>query len=168
MTELLRVIGSGDDMADAKITILHPGRTSANFRTSEIDPQTWALVRTLRRLMSESLLQPRDELGHACMMIVADPGTSIERFAAAFFHGLSRYARRKLVFFPVRATSVSQDELWLAKLLQALREEDIASSRYLLESAVAPEGRRWLLFLANALAGHLVPPGRLPEQPHHR
>jgi hypothetical protein len=165
MSDLSRVISSGEDMADAKLVMLHPGKTSVRYRANETDAETWAIIRSLRRMMSESLLQPRDDLGHACMMIVADPSTSIDRFAAAFFHGLGRYARRKLVFFPARALSVSQDELWLVSLLRALRKNDTASSRYLLESAIAPEGRRWLLFLADALARYLLAPDRPGEQP---
>ena len=90
-------------------------------------------------------------------MIAGYPQVSIERVAAAFFHGLSRYAKRRMVFFNAKAASVSSGEQWVARLLQVVAQDDIASARYLIESTIEPAGRRWMLFLARELAAHLMP-----------
>lgn len=118
---------------------------------------TLDLVRRLRELLRDSMLQPRQDLHHACTVIAADPSVSVERVSAAFFHGLSRYAKRRVVFFNTKANSVSSGERWVARLLQVVADDDIASARYLIESTIEPAGRRWMLFLARQLAAHLTP-----------
>ncbi len=119
---------------------------------------TFELVQRLRALLRDSMLQPRQDLDHACMVIAADAAVSVDRISAAFFHGLSRYAKRRMVFFNARAAGVSSGERWVARLLQVVAAEDMASARYLIESTIEPAGRRWMLFLARQLAAHLMPP----------
>ena len=118
---------------------------------------TFEQVQRLRELLRNSMLQPQQELDEACLMIAGYPQVSIERVAAAFFHGLSRYAKRRMVFFNAKAASVSSGEQWVARLLQVVAQDDIASARYLIESTIEPAGRRWMLFLARELAAHLMP-----------
>lgn len=137
------------------------------LRSGEADSQvlnpcdacpTFELVQRLRGLLRDSLLQPRQDLHHACTVIATDPSVSIERMSAAFFHGLSRYAKRRMVFFNTKASGVSSGERWVARLLQVVAQDDMASARYLIESTIEPAGRRWMLFLARQLAAHLMPP----------
>lgn len=119
---------------------------------------TLELVQTLRGLLRDSLLQPQQDLHQACAVIAADPGVTVERVSAAFFHGLSRYAKRRMVFFNTRASGVSAGERWVARLLEVVAQDDTASARYLIESTIDPAGQRWMLFLARQLASHLMPP----------
>lgn len=141
-----------------KVVMLRPDEADIPVLNPCDDCPTFDLVQKLRRLLQESLLLPRQDLHHACVVIAADPSTSVERIAAAFFHGLGRYARRRMVFFNTRATGVSEGERWLARLLQVLSQYDEASARYLIESTIEPAGRRWMLFLARELAAHLAGP----------
>ncbi len=142
----------------AKVVMLRPDEAGVPvLNPCDICP-TFELVQRLRGLLLESLLQPREDLHHACVVISASPNASVERVSAAFFHGLSRYAQRRMVFFNTRATGVSSGEKWLARLLQVLSQGDEASARYLIESAIEPAGRRWMLFLAREFAAHLVGP----------
>jgi hypothetical protein len=148
-----------DDRDDRpKVVMLRPDETEAPVLNPCDECPTFDLVQKLRGLLQESLLQPRQELHQACVVIAADPSTSVERVAAAFFHGLGKYARRRMVFFNTRATGVSAGERWLARLLQVLSQGDEASARYLVESTIEPQGRRWMLFLARELATHVVTP----------
>lgn len=141
-----------------KVVMLRPDEAGAPVLNPCDECPTFDLVQKLRRLLQESLLQPRQDLHHACVVIAADPSSSVERVAAAFFHGLGRYARRRMVFFNTRATGVSAGERWLARLLQVLSQGDEASARYLVESTIEPQGRRWMMFLAGELAAQLVTP----------
>lgn len=146
-----------DEFGDRpKVVMLRPEETGSPVLNPCDECPTFDLVQKLRRLLQDSLLQPRQELHHACVVIAADPTSSEERVAAAFFHGLGRYARRRMVFFNTRATGVSAGERWMARLLQVLSQGDDASARYLVESTIEPQGRRWMLFLARELAAHLV------------
>jgi hypothetical protein len=88
--------------------------------------------------------------------------TTAERYAAAFFQGLQLFALRRMRFFPAKADTVSSDEMWLARLLMALKAEDFTSAKYLMALRVAPVGHRRLLFLAGRLAEILCPANLLP------
>jgi len=141
-----------------KVVMLRPDEADAPVLNPCDECPTFDLVQKLRRLLQESLLQPKQDLHHACVVIAADPQTSIERIAAAFFHGLDTYATRRMAFFNTRASGVSGGERWMARLLQVLSQGDEASARYLIESTIEPTGRRWMLFLARELAAQLLKP----------
>jgi len=141
-----------------KVVMLRPDEADTPVVNPCDECPTFDLVQKLRALLQESLLQPTQDLHHACVVIAADPQTSIERIAAAFFHGLDIYARRRMVFFNTRASGVSGGERWMARLLQVLSQGDEASARYLIESTIEPSGRRWMLFLARELAAQLLTP----------
>jgi hypothetical protein len=126
---------------------------------------TFDLVLRLRELLRDSMLQPRQDLHHACTVIATDPSVSVERVSAAFFHGLSRYAKRRMVFFNTKSSGISSGERWIARLLQVVAADDMASARYLIESTIEPAGRRWMLFLARELAAHLMPPANDNQTP---
>jgi len=150
-----------------KVVMLRPGEAEDPvLNPCDVCP-TLELVQRLRQLLQESLLRPRQDLHHACAVIAADPDTSVERISAAFFHGLGRYAGRRLVFFNSRASGVSEGERWVARLLQVLAKDDTASARYLIESTIDPAGRRWMLFLARELAAHLVDPSEGSRRQNH-
>ena len=99
----------------------------------------------------------RNDFDRACSLIAGDKNTTVERYAVAFFQGLQIFALRRMRFFPAKADTVSEDEMWLARLLMALKAEDFTSAKYLMALRVAPPGHRRLLFLAEKLAENLCP-----------
>lgn len=127
--------------------------------TSEIkvDAGTLELVRQARVLLRQSQLKRRNDFDRACSLIAGDKNTTTERYAAAFFQGLQLFALRRLHVFPAKAVTVSNDEMWLARLFMALSSEDYTSAKYLMALRVAPVGHRRLLFLAERLARILCP-----------
>lgn len=149
----------GNQDEPLKVVMLRPEEAETPVLNPCDACPTYELVQKLRGLLRDSLLRPRQDLHHACTVIAADPSVSVERVSAAFFHGLSRYARRRIVFFNTKASGVSAGERWLARLLHVLAQDDEASARYLIESTIEPAGRRWMLFLARELAMHLLSPG---------
>jgi len=153
-----------------QVVMLRPGDDEQTvLNPCDVCP-TYDLVQKLRALLRDSFLQPQQDLDHACLVIAADPAISVERKSAAFFHGLSRYAKRRMVFFNTKASGVSSGERWVARLLQVVAQDDMASARYLIESTIEPAGRRWMLFLARELAAHLMlsadecPPSKFESQ----
>lgn len=144
-----------DDASD-NVVWLFPAAPQQEQAVSIPDEAAMLLIGRLRRLMLRSLLQPRHDLDHACMLIAATPSASAERYSAAFFHGLECFARRKLRFYTSKALKASDDEMWLTRLMGALQTGDGCSAQYLLASRVEARGRRRLLFLAQGLANALL------------
>jgi hypothetical protein len=122
-----------------------------------VGADTLELVRQARVLLRQSQLKRRNDFDRACSLIAGDKSTTTERYAAAFFQGLQLFALRRMRFFPAKADTVSEDEMWLVRLLMALKAEDHTSSKYLMALRVAPLGHRRLLFLAEKLADILCP-----------
>lgn len=120
-----------------------------------VDDRMLALIARLRTLWRHSQLSGREDFDHACVLISGDDNTTIERYAAAFFQGTQLFALRRLKFFNAKAQAVSEDEMWVARLLMALYSEDYTSARYLMALRISPEGRRRLMFLAQGLAARL-------------
>ena len=131
-----------------------------------VDADTLELVRQARVLLRQSQLKRRNDFDRACSLIAGDRSTTTERYAAAFFQGLQLFAVRRLQFFPAKADTVSRDEMWLARLLMALKAEDYTSGKYLMALRVAPPGHRRLLFLAERLAEILCPARLRPVGPN--
>ncbi len=159
------IVEAGHDEREelCKVVMLRPDEAETPVLNPCDACPTFDLVQRLREMLRDSMLQPRQDLHHACTVIAADPSVSVERVSAAFFHGLSRYAKRRTVFFNTKATGVSSGERWVARLLQVVADGDMASARYLIESSIEPAGRRWMLFLARELAAHLMPPAKNNE-----
>jgi hypothetical protein len=129
------------------------------------DAGTLELVRRLRVLLRQSQLKPRNDFDRACSLIAVDKNTTTERYANAFFQGLQLFATRRLRFFPFKAETVSSDEMWLARLLLTLKDDDYTSAKYLMALRAAPAGHRRLLFLAEKLAEILAVAGPEPASP---
>jgi hypothetical protein len=121
----------------------------------EPDARTVDVVRRLRALWRHAQLSGREDFDRACFLIAGDDSTTIERYAVAFFQGTQLFALRRLRFFNTKSDAVSDDEMWLARLLLALYSEDHTSARYLIALRIAPAGRRRLMFLAQGLAVRL-------------
>ena len=128
---------------------------SASIAAPAPDERTLELVRTLRVLWRNSQLSRRDDFDRACLLIAGDQTTTVERYAAAFFEGAQIFAHRRLKFFNAKSATVSDDEMWLARILLSLHKGDHTSARFLMELRIAPAGLRRLMFLLHRLALHL-------------
>lgn len=142
------------DRPDATVIAL-PSVVPGDNRQRHTDSGIMELIRRLRVLWRRCQLSGRDDFDRACLLIAGDETTTAERFAAAFFQGAQIYARCRLRFFNAKSAEVSDDEMWLARLLLSVHAEDYTSARYLMALRIAPEGRRRLMFLGEGLAGHL-------------
>lgn len=109
----------------------------------------------LRWLALRSLVSPKPDFERACFLLAGEAGVSLDRFANAFFRGLADKARRPMEFYRPGTRGVSEDEMWLIRLLAACRRSDEAGIRALVAWRVAPDGRRWLRFLAVGIMGLL-------------
>ena len=114
-----------------------------------------ALIYRLRNLWRHTQLAGREDFDRACFLISGDETTTTERYAVAFFQGTQLFALRRLKFFNAKSEAVSDDEMWLARLLVALYSEDYTSARYLMALRIAPAGQRRLMFLTQGLADRL-------------
>jgi hypothetical protein len=130
---------------------------------SQPDERTLDLIRALRALWRRTQLSGREDFDRACFLIAGDESTTIERFAGAFFQGAQLFALRRLIFFNTKSDDVSDDEMWLARLLLCLYSEDHTSARYLIALRIAPAGHRRLMFLAQGLASRLCAGNALAE-----
>jgi len=132
------------------------GASSSVATAQPIDGKTLELVWALRDLWRRTQLAGRGDFDRACMLIAGDRDTTVERYASAFFQGAQIFARRRMQFFNAKSESVSDDEMWLARILQALHKADYTSARYLMALRIDLEGRRRLMFLAQGLSAHLM------------
>jgi hypothetical protein len=121
------------------------------------DAEMLCVLRALRDLWRRTQLAGRGDFDRACLLIGGNATTTAERYASAFFQGAQIFARRRMTFFNSRSATFSDDEMWLARILQALHNEDHTSARYLMALRIAPDGARRLMFLAQGLASHLWP-----------
>lgn len=120
-----------------------------------VDERTLALIGALRRLWRRAQLSHIEDFDHACALIASDRSSSNERYSAAFFQGAQLFSLRRLTFYTAKSEAVSEDEMWLARLLQALYSQDHTSARYLMALRIAAPGHRRLMFLAQGLAAGL-------------
>ncbi len=132
------------------------GDGSAPLEHTTLNEETRHLIRRLRGLWRDVQLTGQQDFDHGCLLIATSDSTALERYATAFFQGVQLFARRRLVLFNAKSEAVSGDEMWIARLLQSIHSNDYVSARYLMESRIAPGGRRRLMFLAKGLASHLL------------
>jgi hypothetical protein len=132
-----------------------------------LDKKTLKLVENLRDLWIRTQLAGRGDFDRACLLIAGDQSTTVERYASAFFQGAQIFSRRRLTFYTTKSEAVSEDEMWLARILQALESGDYTSARYLIALRIATDGRRRLMFLAQGLASHLVQVPRTQTEHKH-
>lgn len=102
----------------------------------------------LRWMALRSQLAPRPNLENACFLLAGETGVSFERFAIAFFRGLDARARRPMVVYRPGAGQLSDDEVWLMRLVSAWRRGEERGAAALVSWRVEESGRRWLRFLS--------------------
>lgn len=144
---------AGEAEADCAGNVVRfPRESYALPAAPAVDPAAMQMIVKLRLLLCQSLLRPRKNFDHACMLISADENITMERYASAFFQGMELFGLRQLCFYPVSSIAVSDDEMWLARLLISLDKGDYTSARYLIALRAKSQGHRRLLFLAQGLA----------------
>ncbi|WP_088343109.1 MULTISPECIES: hypothetical protein [Rhodomicrobium] len=144
-----------DDSLVTGTVIPFSRETALPREESPLDERTLALIGALRRLWRRTQLTRWEEFDHACFLIASDRNTGNERYSAAFFQGVQMFALRRLKFYTAKSQAVSEDEMWLARLLLALHSQDHTSARYLMALRIAAPGHRRLMFLAQGLAAGL-------------
>ena len=102
----------------------------------------------LRWLALRSQLAPKPDLERACFLLAGESGVSFERFAVAFFRGLAGAAAGSMVLYRPGARALSDDEIWLLRLVAAWRAGDEKGAAALVAWRVRPASRRWLRFLS--------------------
>lgn len=116
-----------------------------------LEPQERTELDRLRWLALRSQLTPRSDLERACYLLAGERDVSLDRYAAVFFRGLSASSTSDMTFYRPGAASVSDDESWLLRLLNAWRAGDDAVAGALVGWRVAPRSRRWMRFLSHEL-----------------
>lgn len=110
------------------------------------------LLDRLRWFALRSRLAPKPDLERACFLLAGEANVSLERFATAFFRGLADKASREIALYRPGTRSVSDDEIWLIRLLDASATGQDSAAAALVAWRVRPEARRWMRFLAGSLA----------------
>ncbi|MCB8837685.1 hypothetical protein [Aurantimonas sp. VKM B-3413] len=106
----------------------------------------------LRWLALKSRLAPRPDVERACLLLASEANVSLERFGIAFFRALSDTASRGMSFYRPGARDLSDDEIWLMRLVAAWRAGEERAAGALIAWRVEPKARRWLRFLSASLA----------------
>lgn len=114
----------------------------------------------LRWLALRSQLAPKPDLERACFLLAGEREVSFERFAITFFRGLSAAASTSMEMYRPGTPGLSDDEIWLMRLVAALKRGDGPAAGALVSWRVLPKGRRWLRFLAAGMVDGLE--GTLP------
>lgn len=94
----------------------------------------------------------RLDLFRACALLGAEKMADAPAFADALLRTLEQGLPRRPVFYAPRSEELSFDESWLMSLIAALRDDDMGSATFLINSRIAPQARRSLGFLAAGLA----------------
>ncbi|GGE13173.1 hypothetical protein GCM10011390_35340 [Aureimonas endophytica] len=102
----------------------------------------------LRWMALRSQLAPRPDLERACFLLAGETGVSFERFAIAFFRGLQARARLPMTLYRPGARHMSDDEVWLLRLVAAWRRGEDKGAAALVAWRVEASGRRWMRFLS--------------------
>lgn len=125
-------------------TVPHALPALSDEERAELDRLRWFALR--------SRLAGKPDLERACFLLAGEANVSLDRYAAAFFHGLAQRAHRRMVFFRPGTRTVSDDEMWVIRLLAAHRGGRPAVAGALVKWRVRPDGHRWLRFLSEHLA----------------
>lgn len=94
----------------------------------------------------------RADLFKACALLWTDGSGSIRAHAEALMLCLNDALSKRAVLFRPGTVELSFDEAWLIELATALRREDEASVRFLLQSRVKPEHHRHIRFLVTRIS----------------
>jgi hypothetical protein len=109
-------------------------------------------IMRLRGIARKSLLCSSAELDQACLVICGSEEDTIESVGLALFGALGKYASRRLIIHNPSATSFSESEIWLSRVIASFETADTAEGRALVAWRIKPAGHRRVRFLTGLLA----------------
>ncbi|MBX2806526.1 MAG: hypothetical protein KTR19_11185 [Hyphomicrobiales bacterium] len=125
---------------------------TSRVRGNVVSDRDLERIRQLRRIAQKSMLHSRAELDQACLVIAGSRKESIESIGLALFGALGRYASQRLIMHNQFASSVSESEIWLSRMISSFETADTAEGRALVTWRIRPAGHRRVRFLAGLLA----------------
>jgi hypothetical protein len=125
-----------------------PSRDAENILTDK----DYRRIQQLRRIAQKSMLCSSAELDQACLVIAGGGKESIESIGLALFGALGKYASKRLIMHSPLATSPSESEIWLCRMISSFETADTAEGRALVAWRIRPAGHRRVRFLAGLLA----------------
>lgn len=103
----------------------------------------------LRWLALRAQLAPKHDLAEACYVLAGEPAASLDRYANAFFRGLCDNASGEMTLYRPGARLMSDDEIWLLRLVKAWRSGEERTAGALVGWRVRASARRWMRFLSS-------------------
>ncbi|MEM0990992.1 MAG: hypothetical protein AAGK00_19155 [Pseudomonadota bacterium] len=104
------------------------------------------------RLMSMTCrCSARAEVSQACRMLSMDPQISRDALVEALVKSLAQIMGRTPRFFSPGVATLSEDEMWLVRLVTCESTGDRLSAEFLIRSRVARNMRASMAFLARSL-----------------
>ncbi|WP_139802315.1 hypothetical protein [Aurantimonas sp. 22II-16-19i] len=128
---------------------------TAAQRVPQLSDEDVERLNRLRWFALKSRLAPRPDVERACLVLSAQAGATVGGLATIFFRALDEHANRELALYRPGTLRPSEDEIWLLRLIAAWQGGEREAGSALLAWRVRPEGRRWLRFLAEAMASRL-------------
>ena len=124
-------------------------------RVPQLSDEDTDRLNRLRWFALKSRLSPKPDVERACLVLSAQTGASVGALATIFFRALDEHANRELAIYRPGTRRPSEDEIWLLRMIAAWQAGERTAGSALISWRVALPGRRWLRFLAEAVATHL-------------
>ncbi|WP_298916948.1 hypothetical protein [uncultured Roseobacter sp.] len=131
----------------SKLSVSPPRRQPRNEAAPAIDPGLRELVTHLRLVALECRTAARADLFEACALLNLDGETAKRTFAETLVKCLATAVSKQVIWYRPGVAELSFDEAWILRCVQAVRQDDQSSLRFLLGSRVAPPDRRYIGFL---------------------
>ena len=125
-----------------------------SFRESvrvRLDPSDYRRIEQLRYFARLYALHPPGDWEQACRVIAIEASASLKSHAFAMLGAFDSYASRPMLFYQQRSQSVSECEMWICRLLDAVAKTDHANIRALLSFRLPLIAHRRVAFLAHGL-----------------
>lgn len=117
----------------------------------DLSTAQWLDLERLRWLALRSQLAPKPDLDRACFVLAGEPAVSLERYATAFFRGLCDNASGEMTIYRPGARGVSDDELWMTRMVDAWRGGETKLASALIGWRVRRPAQRWMRFLSSRM-----------------
>lgn len=110
------------------------------------------VIRYLRFVSHRSRSSARVDLDEACALLMSNPGDAKMRHAEVLMRGLMQAIGKRPSFFSLDTTEFSFDEAWLARLFEAIENQDDDSFVFLIKSRVPVWYQRNVSFLLRSVS----------------
>lgn len=104
----------------------------------------------MRWLALRARLRGRQDMDRACYLLAGCQNMSFERCGLLFFSALQHYSRHDLAMHRPAAKTLTRDEVWLLRLLDA--SPDAALYSRMIAWHIEPRAQRWMRYLGRELA----------------